>query len=97
MLQTMTADRGRAEAQTKTAEYVQQDAGQRANPENQTEALADVFAVRSGEYDLRNRMERKGVTTEKIGSDNSHSSIKGSREGRRADSGGGSSHSGAAN
>ena len=54
----MTADRRRARAQTIAAEYVQ-DADRRANPENQTEALAYVFAVRSGEYDLRNRMEEE--------------------------------------
>jgi hypothetical protein len=51
----MKADRGRAGAQALTAEQAL-DADQRANPENPTAALADDFAARSSEYDLRNHM-----------------------------------------
>ena len=55
VLQAMKADRGRAGAQALTAEQAL-DADQRANPENPTAALADDFAARSSEYDLRNHM-----------------------------------------
>jgi hypothetical protein len=57
VLQAMT---GRAGAQALTAKQ-SLDADQRANPENPTAALADDFAARSSEYDLRNRMVEEFV------------------------------------
>ena len=60
VLQAMTADRGRAGAQAMTAEHAL-DADQGANLANQTAALADDFAARSSEYDLRNRMVEEFV------------------------------------
>ncbi len=64
VLQAMTADRGRAGAQAMTAEH-SLDADQRANPENQTAALADGFAARSSEYDLCNRMVEEFVESKR--------------------------------
>ena len=60
----MTADRGRVGAQAKTAEQAL-NADQRANSENQTAALADDFAGRSNEYDLRNCMVEEFVESKR--------------------------------
>ncbi len=55
VLKAMMADRAKAGALSVEAERAM-DADQRANPENQSQILAEEFAERSREYEFRNRM-----------------------------------------
>ena len=65
VLQTMTADRGRAGAIAITAEQAL-EADQRENPERQSVTLAEEFAARSGEYELRNRMIEEFLEAKRV-------------------------------